>query len=67
MLLSDWLWHGSLPLAGDATLLAASVMLRQEPAAALFALGGVSLFLLFIGIHNAWDAAAYTAAHLRRP
>jgi len=29
---------------------------------ALFTVGGVALFLLFIGIHNAWDTVTYIAA-----
>jgi hypothetical protein len=31
----------------------------------LFAIGGTALLLLFIGIHNAWDAVTYIAQQRR--
>jgi len=33
----------------------------------LFAIGGGALLLLFIGIHNAWDAVAYQVFVVRKP
>ena len=30
----------------------------------LFLIGGATLFLLFTGIHNAWDAATYITHEL---
>ncbi len=55
----DWLFHVVLPLT-------AYVMLALSPFAApfhareaLFSVGAAALLLLFIGIHNAWDAVAY--------
>jgi hypothetical protein len=32
---------------------------RRHMAEALFAVGAAALLLLFIGIHNAWDAVTY--------
>lgn len=60
--LEDWLWHTVFPLASYTTLLIAAAVLENNPAAWLFAVAGSALFLLFIGIHNAWDAVTYIAA-----
>jgi hypothetical protein len=57
----DWLWHGGLPTLAYATLLAAGIELTRHPAPALFGIGGAALMLLFVGIHNAWDAVIYIA------
>ena len=59
--LEDWLWHVGFPLVAYAALLAAAFLLEQDPAGWLFAIGAIALFLLFIGIHNAWDAVTYVA------
>jgi hypothetical protein len=58
----DWLFHAALPILAYATLLAAGVVLPRRPAAALFGIAGVSLLLLLVGIHNAWDAATWMAS-----
>ncbi len=55
----DWVWHVALPLAAHAMLLAAGLSLARRPAAALFTIAAVALLLLFVGIHNAWDAVTY--------
>jgi hypothetical protein len=59
--LEDWLWHGVFPLASYVALLAAGLTLRRYTDVSLFWIGGVSIALLFIGIHNAWDAVLYIA------
>ncbi len=64
--LEDWLFHGMFPLVAYALLLVAAIALRRSPAPSLFAVGAAAVFLLFIGIHNAWDAVTYTAMR-RRP
>ena len=61
MVLEDWIWHIILPFAAYAGLASGSFMLQSHPARALFDVGGASLLLLFIGIHNAWDTAVYIA------
>jgi len=61
----DWLWHIALPLVTYCALLVAAICLRQDPAFALFFIGAVVLALIFIGIHNAWDAVAYIATQPR--
>jgi len=57
----DWLWHGALPLVAYAALPAAAAVLRRSTEPALFAIGTAAILLLFIGIHNAWDAVTYMA------
>ncbi|MFL6203482.1 MAG: hypothetical protein ACJ76J_30310 [Thermoanaerobaculia bacterium] len=64
--LEDWLWHTVFPLLAYVSLLAAGLELRRHPAPSLFVIGGAALLLLFIGIHNAWDAVTYIALQ-RRP
>jgi len=60
--LEDWLWHTIFPGAAYAGVVAAAVSLWSHPAASPFVLAAAALLLLFSGIHNAWDAAAYIAA-----
>ncbi len=55
----DWLFHVLLPLAAYALLVAAAVMGFSHIHEALFGAGAAALLLLFIGIHNAWDAVSY--------
>ena len=59
--LSDWVWHAGLPLAAYTGLLAAGVTTWWRPAPALYVVAATALLLLFIGIHNAWDAAVWMA------
>jgi hypothetical protein len=55
----DWLFHVVVPLAAYAVLAMSSFSARAHTREALFAVGAATLLLLFIGIHNAWDAIAY--------
>ena len=59
--LEDWLWHCAFPLIAYAALLVAALMLQRDPPHSLFVIAATALLLLFIGIHNSWDAAAYVA------
>ena len=59
--LEDWLWHAVFPFFTYAALLGAALLLSRDPPHCLFAIGATALVLLFIGIHNAWDAATYIA------
>ncbi len=65
--LSDWLWHTVLPLVSYTALVVAAIVLPGHPAPALFVIGAVTLLLLFIGIHNAWDTVTYIAIELSQP
>jgi hypothetical protein len=60
--LEDWVWHLMLPLAAYATLFVSAMGLSHDQTWALFTIGGVSLLLLAIGIHNAWDTVTYIAS-----
>jgi hypothetical protein len=65
----DWLFHALLPLAAYATLAASAGAARAHTRAAMFGVAAAALGLLFIGIHNAWDAATYhvfVARHKRQ-
>jgi hypothetical protein len=64
--LEDWIWHTVLPLIAYAALLLAALLLQRYQATSLFVIGGVALLLLFVGIHNAWDAVIYTALQRRQ-
>jgi hypothetical protein len=55
----DWLFHVLLPFASYVTLAASASAACFHPRPALFLVGGAVLLLLFIGIHNAWDAITY--------
>jgi len=57
--LEDWIFHSVLPLIAYAALLASGLMLREPRERALLGVGVSALLLLFIGIHNAWDAALW--------
>src|SRR5256885_5720543 len=59
--LEDWLWHCAFPLVAYVTLLGAALVLWRDPPRSLLVIGAMALFLLFIGIHNAWDAVTYIA------
>jgi len=61
----DWIWHVILPLIAYGTLIGAAVGLSHATILALFLVGGVSLLLIFIGIHNAWDTVAFIAVQHR--
>jgi hypothetical protein len=55
----DWLFHVLLPLVAYAMLAVSAYVARSHARPALFFVGAATLFLLFVGIHNAWDAVTY--------
>lgn len=55
----DWLFHALLPLLAYVILAVAALDTGTHEQDALFGVGAASLLLLFVGIHNAWDATAY--------
>jgi len=55
----DWLFHVLLPFAAYAMLAVSAYAARFYVREALFGVGAAVLLLLFIGIHNAWDAVTY--------
>jgi len=55
----DWLFHVLLPLAAYAVLAGSAFEARSYARPALFLVGAAALLLLFVGIHNAWDAVTH--------
>jgi hypothetical protein len=55
----DWLCHLLLPWGAYATLALSAFNAPSHTREALFGVGAAALLLLFIGIHNAWDAIAF--------
>jgi hypothetical protein len=55
----DWLFHVLLPFAAYAVLAISAYAAHSHARPALFLVGAAALLLLFIGIHNAWDAVTY--------
>jgi hypothetical protein len=62
----DRLFHVLLPFAAYATLVGSAYATRSNVGGALFGVGAAALLLLFIGIHNAWDAITYHVFVRRR-
>jgi hypothetical protein len=63
--LEDWLFHSVLPFAAYATLAGSAYALRYHAHEAMFGVAAAALLLLFVGIHNAWDAVTYHLFVLR--
>jgi len=59
MVFEDWAWHVILPLIAYAVTLVAALTVAHETVLAMFLIGGGSLLLVFIGIHNAWDTVTH--------
>lgn len=55
----DWLFHALLPFTAYIILAVSAYTARSHAREALFGVGAAALLLLFIGIHNAWDAVTY--------
>jgi hypothetical protein len=55
----DWLFHCVMPFVAYAALSAAGFAVLAHANEAMFGVAAALLMLLFVGIHNAWDAAAY--------
>ena len=55
----DWLFHVLFPVVAYAMLAVSAYVARSNSRPALFLVGAATLLLLFVGIHNAWDAITY--------
>jgi len=62
----DWLFHVLLPFTAYAVLAISALSAQSHLRQSLFAAAGAVLLLLFIGIHNAWDAVTYHV-YVHRP
>jgi hypothetical protein len=63
---SDLIWHCLLPLIAYMCLLGAAAVVWASAEAALYSVAAGALLLLYIGIHNAWDAATWMAVHRKK-
>jgi hypothetical protein len=59
--LEDWLFHVLFPFCSYLALVPAAFLLSRHSEPMLFTIGGAVLFLVFIGIHNAWDTVTFIA------
>ena len=57
--LEDWSFHSLLPLAAYSVLALSALAAHTHAQEALLGVGAATLLLLFVGIHNAWDAVSY--------
>jgi hypothetical protein len=55
----DWLWNVILPTLVYCGLLVTAASIWSRPAQTLYGVALLSLLLLLIGIHNAWDIAVW--------
>jgi hypothetical protein len=62
----DWLFHVLLPFAAYAMLAGSAFASHSYARPALFLVAAAALLLLFVGIHNAWDAVTYHVFVSRR-
>jgi len=66
LVFEDHLFHAVLPVVAYTALTIAGGWAFFQPCPALYLVGAASLLLLFIGIHNAWDAVTYHVFVLKR-
>jgi len=55
----DWLFHAVLPFAAYMILAISAYLARSHTRVSVFCTGSAALLLLFVGVHNAWDAVTY--------
>jgi hypothetical protein len=59
--LEDWMWYTILPFVAYVFILVGAITIALHPALGLFILAAAVIFLIFIGIRNAWDTVTYLA------
>jgi hypothetical protein len=62
----DWTFHVFLPFLAYGVVTLSSLAAISHTREAMFGVGGATLLLLFIGIHNAWDSVAYQVFVVRQ-
>ncbi|HEY0778403.1 MAG TPA: hypothetical protein VGD56_10615 [Gemmatirosa sp.] len=63
--MEDWVWHVALPMTAYGGIAGGAGLVRDTQAA-FFVVAAMSLLLLCVGVHNAWDTVTYLTAR-RRP
>jgi hypothetical protein len=61
----DWIWNVIVPGLAYACLFVVGALLPYWPQHGLYIVAGLSLLMLFVGIHNAWDIAVWMTMHRR--
>jgi hypothetical protein len=61
----DWLWNVVLPGIVYGALLALAFLIWRLPDPSMYGAAVVSILLMFIGIHNAWDIAVWNTVRNR--
>jgi hypothetical protein len=59
--MEDWVFHAVLPFAAYTAVAVAAATLGSHMTGALFVIASMTLVLLFVGIHNAWDTVTFIA------
>jgi hypothetical protein len=57
----DWIWNVILPAICYGALVAIAFLIWRRPEPCMYGVAVVSLLLMFIGIHNAWDIAVWNS------
>jgi hypothetical protein len=55
----DWCFYVVIPIVAYAALGISAIMVTSYEHESLFAVASAAVVLLFVGIHNSWDAVAY--------
>jgi len=55
----DWIWNAVLPAIVYGALLGIAILIWRLPEQCMYGAAVVSVLLMFIGIHNAWDIAVW--------
>ena len=63
----DWIWNVILPGIAYGGLLTMALSIWLLPDFTLYAVAAISMLLLFIGIHNAWDIAVWMSLKRQHP
>lgn len=57
----DWIWNIVVPAFAYAASLAMALLCWHQMAQSLYGIAAVSVLLLLVGIHNAWDVAVWNS------
>jgi hypothetical protein len=63
--MEDWIWHVILPLLAYAVICVAVFGFWRHSGIMLYMVAASVLLILYIGIHNAWDAAMFLTVERR--
>ena len=61
----DWIWNVVLPAMVYGASVVLAFLIWRLPEASMYGAAVVSLLLMFIGIHNAWDIAVWNTVRNR--